>query len=193
MWEGAADAAPVEIDNPALLSQGENQAPAKRIAALIADQPRAQQQIKGIAESGQLPPEITAGSIAEFHVFNQPGITDSSLPQILGRFRMTVKLRLVKAGGVVEQLGVVSESEAVLQAWATVYRDPAKYWPLYELAEKLIDFEDYFRRWRFNHVTTVERVIGLKRGTGGTSGVSYLRRMLDVVLFPELWKVRTEM
>ena len=115
MWEGAADAAPVEIDNPALLSQGENQAPAKRIAALIADQSRAQQQIKGIAESGQLPPEITAGSIAEFHVFKQPGITDSSLPQILGRFRMTVKLRLVKAGGVVEQLGVVSESEAVLQ------------------------------------------------------------------------------
>jgi tryptophan 2,3-dioxygenase len=85
------------------------------------------------------------------------------------------------------------ESEAVLQAWAAVYRDPIKYWSLYELAEKLIDFEDYFRRWRFNHVTTVERVIGLKRGTGGTSGVSYLRRMLDVVLFPELWKVRTEM
>ena len=83
------------------------------------------------------------------------------------------------------------ESEAVLQAWATIYRNPTKYWSLYELAEKLIDFEDYFRRWRFNHVTTVERVIGLKRGTGGTSGVSYLRRMLDVVLFPELWKVRT--
>lgn len=57
--------------------------------------------------------------------------------------------------------------------------------------EKLVDFEDYFRRWRFNHVTTVERIIGLKRGTGGTSGVAYLRRMLDVVLFPELWRVRT--
>ncbi len=83
------------------------------------------------------------------------------------------------------------ESESVLQAWATVYRDPPKHWPLYELAEKLVDFEDYFRRWRFNHVTTVERVIGLKRGTGGTSGVAYLRRMLEVVLFPELWKVRT--
>ena len=64
---------------------------------------------------------------------------------------------------------------------------------LYELAEKLVDFEDYFRRWRFNHVTTVERIIGLKRGTGGTAGVSYLRRMLDVELFPELWKVRTEL
>ena len=60
-----------------------------------------------------------------------------------------------------------------------------------EVDEKLVDLEDYFRRWRFNHVTTVERVIGLKRGTGGTGGVSYLRRMLEVVLFPELWDVRT--
>lgn len=79
----------------------------------------------------------------------------------------------------------------VLHAWQTVYRDPEIHWDLYELAEKLVDFEDYFRRWRFNHVTTVERVIGFKRGTGGTEGVSYLRRMLDVVLFPELWDVRT--
>ena len=84
-----------------------------------------------------------------------------------------------------------AESEAVLSAWRDVYRAPSKYWSLYELAEKLIDFEDYFRRWRFNHVTTVERIIGLKRGTGGTAGVSYLRRMLEVELFPELWKVRT--
>ncbi len=56
---------------------------------------------------------------------------------------------------------------------------------------KLIDFEDYFRRWRFNHVTTVERVIGFKRGTGGTGGVSYLKKMLEVEMFPELWRVRT--
>jgi tryptophan 2,3-dioxygenase len=81
--------------------------------------------------------------------------------------------------------------DSVRAAWATVYHDPPRFWELYELAEKLVDFEDYFRRWRFNHVTTVERVIGFKRGTGGTSGVSYLRRMLDVVLFPELWQVRT--
>ena len=85
------------------------------------------------------------------------------------------------------------ESPELLAAWASVYRDPSAHWDLYELAEKLIDFEDYFRRWRFNHVTTVERVIGLKRGTGGTSGVAYLRRMLEIVLFPELWKVRTEL
>jgi tryptophan 2,3-dioxygenase len=82
---------------------------------------------------------------------------------------------------------------SVRRAWTEVYRNPRAHWPLYELAEKLIDFEDYFRRWRFNHVTTVERVIGFKRGTGGTSGVSYLKRMLEVVLFPELWELRTEL
>lgn len=86
-----------------------------------------------------------------------------------------------------------AESEEVLVAWQTVYRDPQRYWMFYELAEKLVDFEDYFRRWRFNHVTTVERIIGMKRGTGGTSGASYLKKMLEVELFPELWKVRTRL
>ena len=85
------------------------------------------------------------------------------------------------------------DNAQALAAWQAVYEDPERYWSLYNLAEKLTDFEDYFRRWRFNHVTTVERIIGLKRGTGGTSGVSYLRRMLEVVLFPELWKVRTQL
>jgi tryptophan 2,3-dioxygenase len=78
-------------------------------------------------------------------------------------------------------------------AWLTVYRAPTSHWGLYELAEELVDLEDAFRLWRFRHVTTVERIIGFKRGTGGTSGVGYLRRMLDVVLFPELWKVRTDL
>lgn len=77
--------------------------------------------------------------------------------------------------------------------WKTVYEDVDTHWRLYELAEKLVDLEDYFRRWRFNHVTTVERVIGFKRGTGGTSGVQYLRRMLDVELFPELWHLRGDL
>ncbi len=81
--------------------------------------------------------------------------------------------------------------DGVREMWEMVYRDPEQHWQAYELAEKLVDFEDYFRRWRFNHVTTVERVIGFKRGTGGTSGVAYLRRMLEVQLFPELWQVRT--
>ncbi|OSQ42966.1 tryptophan 2,3-dioxygenase [Thalassospira sp. MCCC 1A01428] len=82
-------------------------------------------------------------------------------------------------------------SDDVITAWQQVYQSPQDHWQLYELAEKLVDFEDYFRRWRFNHVTTVERVIGFKRGTGGTGGVSYLKRMLEVELFPELWRVRT--
>ncbi len=77
--------------------------------------------------------------------------------------------------------------------WKSVYEDIDQHWTLYELGEKLIDLEDYFRRWRFNHVTAVERVIGFKRGTGGTPGVAYLRRMLDVELFPELWHVRGEL
>ena len=79
----------------------------------------------------------------------------------------------------------------VRAVWEVVYRDPHAHWQAYELAEKLMDFEDYFRRWRFNHVTTVERVIGFKRGTGGTAGVSYLKRMLEIELFPELWHLRT--
>ena len=83
--------------------------------------------------------------------------------------------------------------DGVREMWQTVYRDPTTHWEAYELAEKLVDFEDYFRRWRFNHVTTVERVIGFKRGTGGTSGVAYLRRMLEVRLFPELWDLRTSL
>ena len=85
------------------------------------------------------------------------------------------------------------ESDAVEQAWLVVYRDPERYWDLYQLGEELTDLEDAFRLWRFRHVTTVERVIGFKRGTGGTGGVSYLRRMLDVVLFPEIWKLRTDL
>ena len=78
----------------------------------------------------------------------------------------------------------------VQDLWQSVYEDPRIHWELYELAEKLVDLEDYFRRWRFNHVTTVERIIGFKRGTGGTAGVAYLRKMLEVELFPELWHVR---
>ncbi|MCL2542070.1 MAG: tryptophan 2,3-dioxygenase [Nocardioidaceae bacterium] len=82
-------------------------------------------------------------------------------------------------------------SEEVERAWLEVYRDPATHWDLYELGEELTDLESAFRLWRFRHVNTVERVIGFKPGTGGTSGVDYLRAMLDVVLFPELWRMRT--
>jgi tryptophan 2,3-dioxygenase len=85
------------------------------------------------------------------------------------------------------------ESDEVEKAWLACYRNPKEYWDLYQLGEELTDLEDAFRLWRFRHVTTVERVIGFKRGTGGTGGVSYLRKMLDVVLFPEIWKLRTDL
>jgi tryptophan 2,3-dioxygenase len=84
-------------------------------------------------------------------------------------------------------------SDAVEHAWLQVYRNPKDHWDLYQLGEELTDLEDTFRLWRFRHVTTVERVIGFKRGTGGTGGVSYLRKMLDVVLFPEIWRLRTSL
>lgn len=103
--------------------------------------------------------------------------------------RHGIDVGLTRAG--LDTRATHAESETVMAAWRTIYRSPERYWDLYELGEKLVDFEDYFRRWRFNHVTTVERVIGLKRGTGGTAGVSYLKRMLEVELFPELWRVRT--
>ena len=85
------------------------------------------------------------------------------------------------------------QSAQVQAAWLEVYRHPKEHWDLYQLGEELTDLEDAFRLWRFRHVTTVERVIGFKRGTGGTGGVSYLRKMLDVVLFPEIWTLRTEL
>ena len=82
---------------------------------------------------------------------------------------------------------------SVRAAWLAVYRDTAKFWELYELAEELVDLEDWFQQWRFRHVTTVERIIGRKPGTGGTAGVAYLRGALDIRFFPELWEVRTEL
>jgi len=92
-----------------------------------------------------------------------------------------------------ERTGPTRSDDSVKAAWLGVYRDTARHWALYELAEKLVDLETAFRFWRFRHVSTVERIIGFKSGTGGTAGVSYLRKMLDVVLFPELFALRTEL
>lgn len=108
---------------------------------------------------------------------------------LAARRGMTVPGAVIEAPG----KGPHEADAGVTAMWAEVYRDTARHWTLYELGEKLVDLEDYFRRWRFNHLTTVERVIGFKRGTGGTGGVSYLRRMLEVELFPELWRVRTDL
>lgn len=95
--------------------------------------------------------------------------------------------------GAAEEGGLRADGASLVAAWKAVYAKPDDHWRLYELAEKLLDFEDAFRSWRFNHVTTVERIIGFKRGTGGTSGVPYLRQLLEVELFPELWRVRSEL
>lgn len=84
-------------------------------------------------------------------------------------------------------------NESVKRAWMTVYKDVENYWELYELAEKLVDMEDLFQQWRFRHMKTVERIIGFKVGTGGSGGVSYLKKVLDQYFFPELWELRTEL
>ncbi|MED4007319.1 tryptophan 2,3-dioxygenase [Priestia aryabhattai] len=86
------------------------------------------------------------------------------------------------------------ESNAsVEEAWLTVYRNVDQYWDLYELAEKLVDIGSQQQAWRFNHMSTVERIIGHKQGTGGSSGVTYLKRALDQHFFPELWTLRTKL
>ena len=115
-----------------------------------------------------------------------PSLYDEAL-RLLARRGLAVPLDHVE-GDWAQPYVASPEVEA---AWLVVYRDPAHHWDLYQLGEELTDLEDAFRLWRFRHVTTVERVIGLKGGTGGTSGVGYLRRMLDVVLFPEIWSLRT--
>ncbi|HTV97777.1 MAG TPA: tryptophan 2,3-dioxygenase [Steroidobacteraceae bacterium] len=84
-------------------------------------------------------------------------------------------------------------SKQVAAAWLSVYHNSVKDWDLYELAERLVDLDYKFQLWRFTHVKTVERIIGYKRGTGGTGGVSYLTKALELKFFPELWTVRTSM
>jgi tryptophan 2,3-dioxygenase len=128
-------------------------------------------------------PDLTAKLEAELA---RPSLYDEAL-RMLARSGLAVPARVLQ-----RDLRTPWTFDAEVQEiWAQVYRDPVAWWEAYELAEKLVDFEDYFRRWRFNHVTTVERVIGFKRGTGGTSGIAYLKRMLEVQLFPELWSLRT--
>jgi tryptophan 2,3-dioxygenase len=86
-----------------------------------------------------------------------------------------------------------AHNTSVEAAWFKVYTNPDEHWDLYELAENLVDMDDQFQTWRFRHANTVERIIGSKKGTGGTSGVQYLRKAVDVRLFTELWSVRTNL
>src|SRR4029078_4829118 len=120
--------------------------------------------------------------------FEAPSLYDESL-RVLARRGLLVSASHVERDWTQSYV----DSDLVKQAWLQVYRQPEGNWDLYQLGEELMDLEDSFRVWRFRHVTTVERLIGLKRGTGGTGGVGYLRKMLDVVLFPELWRLRTDL
>ncbi|WPG36431.1 tryptophan 2,3-dioxygenase [Variovorax sp. EBFNA2] len=120
--------------------------------------------------------------------YRAPSLYDESL-RLLARHGLPVPAERLER----DWTQPYESSDGVEAAWLTVYRNPHDHWDLYQLGEKLTDLEDAFRLWRFRHVTTVERVIGFKRGTGGTGGVSYLRKMLDVVLFPEIWKLRTDL
>ena len=81
--------------------------------------------------------------------------------------------------------------ETVRDIWLSIYRDPETHFDLYELAEELVDVEDWFQQWRFRHMKTVERIIGHRRGTGGSAGVGFLKTALERSFFPELWDLRT--
>ncbi len=83
--------------------------------------------------------------------------------------------------------------DGLIPVFKTIYEQPHAWWDAYEMCEKLVDIEDYFQFWRFRHMKTVERIIGYKTGTGGSSGVNFLRKALDLTFFPELFAVRTEL
>ncbi len=111
-----------------------------------------------------------------------------------------VIIALVKAGFSIDDCVLnrdvtqaYQSNDSVVKAWLSVYQQPEKYFELYELAEKLVDIEDSFQQWRFKHMYTVQRIIGYKAGTGGSSGVSFLKKALDVSFFPELFEVRTHL
>jgi len=128
-------------------------------------------------------PDVHAALERELHA---PSVYDEAV-MLLARSGFAIARERLQA----DWTQPTQADESVKAAWLEVYREPEKHWALYELAEKLVDMETSFRFWRFRHVTTVERIIGFKTGTGGTAGVSYLRKMLDVVLFPELFALRT--
>jgi len=157
-------------------------------SGLQSHQYRAIEFIVGNKNPAMLKPHAHVPSVQSYlkQLLNETSIYDEVL-QLLARRGFTIDADMLQR----DWSQTYQSNDSVREAWHKIYSDPAGNWELYELAEKLIDFEDYFRRWRFNHVTTVERIMGFKRGTGGTSGVAYLQKMLSVVLFPELWEVRT--
>jgi tryptophan 2,3-dioxygenase len=121
-------------------------------------------------------------------VLHSPSLYDESL-RLLGRRGFDLPAAVLER----DWSEPYVEHPGVTAAWLAVYRNIDEHWDLYELAEKLVDLDQRFQLWRFSHLKTVERIIGYKRGTGGSSGVSYLARALDLRFFPELWSVRTSM
>lgn len=128
-------------------------------------------------------PEVAAELRAELA---RPSLYDEAV-RLLARRGFAIPAEVLER----DHRGGWVASPEVEAAWAEIYRDPEAYWDLYELAEKLVDLEYHFQRWRFGHLKTVERIIGFKRGTGGTAGVPYLEGVLRQAFFPELLSVRT--
>ena len=89
--------------------------------------------------------------------------------------------------------GPPPRNPGLLAAFKQIYEDPKQYWDAYEMCEKLVDVDEQFAIWRFRHVKVVQRIIGAKRGTGGTAGFAYLKQLVDLTFFPDLWDVRTEL
>jgi tryptophan 2,3-dioxygenase len=119
---------------------------------------------------------------------NAPSIYDEFL-RLLKRRGADIPERLVERDW---SLPYEPDPEVTL-VFRHIYEQPSKYWDEYEMCEKLVDVEERFQLWRFRHMMTVQRIIGFKRGTGGSSGVGFLRKALDQSFFPELWDVRTEL
>ena len=120
--------------------------------------------------------------------FESPSIYDVSI-DCLARRGFPINPDLLKRDYSITYSG----DDSVAEAWKTVYKNVDQHWELYQLAEKLIDIEDWLQQWRFRHMKTVERIIGFKVGTGGSSGVNYLRKVLDHRFFSELWDLRTNL
>lgn len=119
--------------------------------------------------------------------YHAPGLYDVAI-QALARNGFDINLEVLDRDFSQTYTG----DESVLNAWLEVYKNVDENWELYQLAEKLVDVEDCFQQWRFRHMKTVERIIGHKVGTGGSSGVGYLKKVLDHYFFPELWEIRTK-
>jgi tryptophan 2,3-dioxygenase len=119
-------------------------------------------------------------------LLNAPGIYDEAI-RLLARRGFAIAAAALER----DWSAAYRPDKSVEAAWMAVYRDTSGHFDLYELGEELVDLEDLIRQWRFRHVTTVERIIGAKPGTGGTEGVAYLRGLLEIRLFPELWDLRT--